>query len=159
VTPLRPLAIWLGGQPWLPRFARYIVGLDRLLRRLSRGRVTLPGLAGLYSLLLTTTGRRSGLARSTPLLCVPHRGRWLVAASNWGGPTRPAWALNLLAHPDATVSVGREVRPVRARLVEGAERAELWAHMLRVWPNYAKYAERTSREIPVFVLEPREPAA
>jgi deazaflavin-dependent oxidoreductase (nitroreductase family) len=158
VTPLRRLAIWVGGRAWLPRFARYIVALDRLLRRLTRGRVTLPGLAGLYSLLLTTTGRRSGLPRSAPLLYVPHDGRWLVAASNWGGPSRPAWALNLLDHPDATVAVGREVRPVRARLAQGAERAELWEEMLRVWPNYAKYAERTHREIPVFVLEPREPA-
>lgn len=143
--------------PWLPRFARHIVALDRLLRRFTRGRATLPGLAGLHSLMLTTTGRRSGLARTTPLLYVPHHGACLVAASNWGGPTRPAWELNLLAHPDASASVGGQAWPVRARLAAGAERADLWQEMLRVWPNYAKYAERTGREIPVFVLEPREP--
>jgi deazaflavin-dependent oxidoreductase (nitroreductase family) len=155
-NPLRPLAIRLGGQDWLPRFAKYVVALDRFLQWVTRGRVTLTGLAGLHSLMLTSVGRRSGLPRTTPLLYVPYRGSLLVAGSNWGGTNRPAWVLNLEANPYATVSIRRQVQPVRARLAEGEERAEMWRVMVRTWPNYAKYAGRTSRQIPVFVLEPRE---
>ncbi len=152
---LTRVAVAFGGLAWLPRYARYVVGLDRLLQRLTRGRVSLAALAGLPSLVLTTTGRRSGQPRSTPLLYTPYRDAYLVAGSNWGGATRPAWVLNLLADPAAEVSVRRRRHPVRARQVVGEERAALWQEMLRTWPNYAKYAERTDREIPVFVLEPR----
>ena len=152
---LRPLAIRLGRQAWLPRFSTYVVAFDRLLQRLTRDRVTLVGLAGLGSLMLTTTGRRSGQARTTPLLYVPYRDGYLVAGSNWGGPNLPAWVLNLEADPDATVAIRRRESPVRARRVVGEERAQVWELMLRTWPNYAKYAERTEREIPVFALEAR----
>jgi deazaflavin-dependent oxidoreductase (nitroreductase family) len=155
VNPLTPLAIRVGGIPWLPRFTKYIVGFDRLLQRGSGGRASLLGIAGLPALTLTVTGRRSGEPRTTPLLYVPHDGACLVAGSNWGNPKRPAWVLNLLEQPDATVSVHGRTRAVRARVAEGAERERLWQVMLQTWPNYAKYARRTSRQIPVFVLEPR----
>jgi deazaflavin-dependent oxidoreductase (nitroreductase family) len=155
VNPLTPLAVRIGAIPWLPRFVHQIVALDRFLRWASRDRVTLLHIAGLPSLWLTTTGRRSGQRRTAPLLCVPHHGTFLVAGSNWGAPRLPAWALNLRAHPQATVSFNRRRMAVLARQADGAERDELWQVMLRTWPNYAKYAERTDREIPVFVLEPR----
>jgi len=154
VNRLTPLAIRIGALPWLPRYIRQVVATDRFLRAASGDRVTLLRIAGLPSLWLTTTGRRSGHRRTTPLLCVPHQGSYLVAGSNWGAPTLPAWVLNLRARPEATVSVDRRRVPVRAREVEGQERAELWEVMLGTWPNYAKYAERTAREIPVFVLAP-----
>lgn len=151
---LRPVAIRLGAQPWLPRFGRLIVGFDRLLQRLSRGRLTLLMLAGLPELMLVVPGRRSGIARSTPLLYVPHPDGHLVAGSNWGSPTPPAWVANLRAVDRATVTIGGRRQAVVPRLVTGPERAQMWQHMLRTWPNYAKYAQRTSREIPVFLLEP-----
>ena len=151
---LRPVAIRLGRQPWLPRFARWIVGLDRLIQRLSRGRLALLMLAGLPELMLTVPGRKSGLPRSTPLLYVPHPRGHLVAGSNWGDPKPPAWVANLAAADRATVNIhGRQATVVPKR-VTGAEREQLWQHMLQTWPNYAKYAERTTREIPVFLLEP-----
>ena len=151
---MTPVAIAFGRQKWLPRFLPQIVWLDRTIHRLFRGRVTLLTLAGLPELYLTVPGRRSGVQRTTPLLYVPHRDRYLVAGSNWGAPKPPAWVLNLRAADTAEVDVkGRRTR-VTARELEGEERAEVWEVMLRTWPNYAKYAERTDRLIPVFELTP-----
>jgi deazaflavin-dependent oxidoreductase (nitroreductase family) len=155
VNPLTALAVRIGRLPWLPRYARYIVGLDRGLQRLTRGRVSVVEIAGLRELVLTTTGRRSGRPRETPLLYVPHGEDYLVAGSNWGGDRLPAWVHNLRAQPEVTVTVRGRRQPVRAREVTGAEREGLWRHMLRTWPNFATYAERTDREIPVFVLSRR----
>jgi hypothetical protein len=90
-NPIRVLAIWLGGRAWLPRFAPYIVKLDMFLRKLTRGRFTLLTLSGLPELFLTVPGRKSGIPRTTPLLCVPHEGGWLIAGSNWGQPKPPMW--------------------------------------------------------------------
>lgn len=153
--PTRWLAVALGGQPWLPRFASYVVRLDLLLRRVSAGRITLLSLAGLPELYLTVAGRRTGLPRTIPLLCVPGDGHWLVAGSNWGQPKPPHWVGNLVAAGEAVVGWrGRQV-PVTARRLEDEERAVAWHAMLGVWPNYAKYAARTDREIAVFELTPR----
>jgi deazaflavin-dependent oxidoreductase (nitroreductase family) len=151
---LTPLAVLIGGRPWLPRFARWIVGFDRLIQRLSAGRLTLLMLAGLPELMLTVPGRTSGISRSTPLLYVPHPRGHLVAGSNWGAPKPPAWVANLRAAKTARVRLRGRTQTVVPQLVEGPERDELWQHMLRTWPNYAKYAERTDRVIPVFCLEP-----
>ena len=115
MNPIRWLAIRLGRQPWLPRFAKYIVGLDVLIQRLTRGRFTLLSMAGLPELLLTVPGRKSGIPRSTPLLCVPHEDGWLVAGSNWGAPKPPAWVGNLDAADRATVTFrGRPTHRVAA---------------------------------------------
>jgi deazaflavin-dependent oxidoreductase (nitroreductase family) len=155
MNPIRWLAIRLGRQPWLPRFAKYIVGLDVAIQRLTRGRLTLLSLAGLSEIMLTVSGRKSGIARSTPLLCVPHDDGWLVAGSNWGAPKPPVWVGNLEAADTATVRFKGRTSTVRPRRVTGGERASYWQVMLETWPNYAKYAERTDREIPVFLLEPQ----
>jgi len=78
MNPIRWLAIRLGRQPWLPKLAKYIVGLDVAIQRLTRGRLTLLSMAGLPEIMLTVAGRKSGIPRSTPLLCVPHGDGWLV---------------------------------------------------------------------------------
>lgn len=156
MNPIRLLAIWLGGQAWLPRFGPCVVRLDKLLRRLSRGRFALPTLTGLPELFLSVAGRRSGIARTTPLLCVPHDGYWLVAGSNWGQEKPPLWVGNLLAADEATVEFKGRETVVVPHVVEGAERDRLWQVMQDTWPNYAKYAERTEREITVFRLTPRD---
>lgn len=159
MNPLRVLAIWLGGRPWLPRVGgRWIPKLDRLLGRLARGRLTLLTLAGIPELFLIVPGRSSGILRTTPLLCVPLEGAgWLVAGSNWGQPKSPAWLGNLLAADTAEVEYRGRRTVCSPTLLSGDERAEAWANMLRVWPNYAKYAERTDREIAVVRLSPRVP--
>ena len=154
MNPLRPLALLLGAQPWLPKFATVIVGLDRAIQGVSRGHLTLLMVAGLPELMLSVRGRKTGLTRTTPLLCVPHGGGWLVAGSNWGAPTPPAWVGNLAAAGVAQVRFQGRTTPVTARRVLGAERDEVWPVMLRTWPNYAKYAERAEREIPVYWLMP-----
>lgn len=106
-------------------------------------------------LLLTTTGRKSGQPRTAPVLYLRDGERLIVIGSNAGNERPPAWALNLVANPDAEVEVGRERRPVRARVAEGEERAELWRRVNDQYAGFDDYATRTDREIRVFVLEPR----
>lgn len=152
---VRPLAILIGGLPWLPRINRQLVAVDKRLQRLTRGRVGLVDIAGLSGLMLTVRGAKSGLLRSTPLLCVPHDGGWLIAGSNWGGSKPPAWVGNLAAASEAQVNfAGREHR-VQPREAHGADYDRLWDVMVRTWPNYAKYAQRTERKIRIFQLTPR----
>ena len=155
-NPFHPLAIWIGGRAWLPRFSPYIVKLDLLLRRLSAGRLSLLWFVGLPQIFLTVAGRKSGLPRTTPLLCAPHEGGWLVAGSNWGQAKPPAWVANLAAAETAVVEFGGRETTVVPTRAEGAERAALWPVLVSVWPNYEKYAERTDREIQVFRLTPRD---
>lgn len=151
---LTPLAVRIGALPWMPKLLPQVVWTDRRLQSLTGGRVSVLDVAGLPNLVLTVVGRKSGLPRSTPLLCVPHDGSWLVAGSYFGAPEMPVWVHNLRAAGEATVRVGRTSYAVTAREVAGDERAELWRVMLRTWPNFARYEQRTDRVIPVFVLAP-----
>ena len=128
--------------------------LDVRLYRLTRGRFSLSP-RGARVLLLTTTGRRSGAPRVTPLIYTPAGDAYLVVGSNWGDPGRPAWLLNLLAEPRAAVQVGPVRSAVRAQLVDGAERAAIWPELIRGWPMYAELAARAGdRELPVVRLAP-----
>ena len=106
-------------------------------------------------LLLTTTGRKSGRRRTVPVMYVPGEEPVLVA-SNGGSPSHPAWYLNLLADPRASVDVEGERREVVARTVTGEERERLWPRAVEVYPAYASYQRRTERELPVVVLEPTQ---
>ncbi|HEU5036201.1 MAG TPA: nitroreductase family deazaflavin-dependent oxidoreductase [Nocardioides sp.] len=155
MNPMRWVAVRLGAQPWLHRFSGLIVGSDKAVQRVTRGRVTLLTFAGLPELLLQVPGRKTGILRSTPLLCVPHGDGWLVAGSNWGAPDPPAWVANLRAAEEPLVTFGGRTVAADARLLTGLDRDEKWAIMLETWPNYARYAERTDRELPVFWLTPR----
>nr|MDQ3726467.1 nitroreductase family deazaflavin-dependent oxidoreductase [Actinomycetota bacterium] len=104
-------------------------------------------------LLLTTTGRRSGQLRTVPVMYVPGEAPILVA-SNGGSPSHPAWYLNLLADPRASIDLDGERREVIARTVTGPEREPLWRRAVGIYPAYATYQRRTERELPVVVLEP-----
>lgn len=152
---LTPLAIRIGAIPWMPKLLPQIVWCDRTLQRLTRGRVSILDIAGLPNLVLTVVGRKSGIPRSTPLLCVPDGERWLIAGSYFGGPDMPVWVHNIRAAGEATITWKRERIDVTAREVEGEERAQRWQVMLRTWPNFARYEERTDRLIPVFELTRR----
>jgi deazaflavin-dependent oxidoreductase (nitroreductase family) len=122
--------------------------------RLTRGRVM--GKVGRAPvLLLTSTGRRSGQPRTAPVLFLLDGERIVVIGSNAGNRHAPAWSHNLKANPDAAVQIRGERRTVRARVAEGDERAELWTKMNAQYAGFDDYDERTSREIAVFVLEPR----
>jgi deazaflavin-dependent oxidoreductase (nitroreductase family) len=131
-----------------------IVWVDTRLQRLTRGRLTLLDIAGLPNLMLTVPGRKSGLPRSTPLLCVPHQGTYLVAGSYFGGPKEPIWVANLAAAGRGELRFDGRTTQFTSRRVEGKEREHLWRIMLRTWPNFAKYEQRTSRRIKVFQLIP-----
>ena len=159
MSVLKPLAIWLGSLSWLPRFLPQITAMDKFLQRITKGRWSFLRLAGMPSMMLTVLGRKSGVARSTPMLCVPYQGGHLVAGSNFGGPTQPVWVLNVRAADRVTVTVNGRTREAVPRELTGDERAVAWEHMLKTWPNYAKYEERTNRVIPVFWMQPAEQSA
>jgi deazaflavin-dependent oxidoreductase (nitroreductase family) len=151
---LTPLAIRIGALAWLPKLLRQITWLDKLLQRLTRGRWSILRIAGLPNLMLTVPGRKSGIPRSTPLLCVPCADGHLIAGSNFGGVRQPLWVVNVRAAGTVTISTGGRTRTAVARELAGEERSTAWAHMVETWPNYARYAERTDRVIPVFLLTP-----
>jgi deazaflavin-dependent oxidoreductase (nitroreductase family) len=108
---------------------------------------------GVYTLLLTTRGRKSGLLRRTALIYGRDGDRCLVVASKGGAPSHPAWYLNLVANPEVDLQVGAERFRARARTADADEKPALWRTMAEIWPDYDSYQARTSREIPVVVLE------
>ncbi|WP_037851155.1 nitroreductase family deazaflavin-dependent oxidoreductase [Streptomyces sp. NRRL S-340] len=108
---------------------------------------------GLPVIVLTTRGARSGRIRKTPLMRVEHEGRYAVVASQGGAPKHPFWYFNLLADPRVELQDGPVKQDMTAREVTGEEKAEWWERAVAAFPPYAEYQEKTSREIPVFVLE------
>jgi deazaflavin-dependent oxidoreductase (nitroreductase family) len=122
------------------------------LYRASRGRL-MNKVGRAPVLLLTTTGRRSGQRRTAPVVYLADGERLIVIGSNAGNERTPAWALNLRANPDAQVETGGNRRAVRARVTAGEERAELWRRCNEQYAGFEDYKARTSRDIPVFVLE------
>lgn len=154
---LTPAAIWIGRQDATRENSHLVVRIDRWLDRVSRGRVPLLRLAGLPTLMLHVPGRRSGVERDTPLLCASWRNGMVIVGSNWGGESMPGWVHNVRAADDGVVSMsvyGARL-PVDVRELAGADRASAWEAAMRVWPNYAIYADRTTRAIPLFHLTPR----
>jgi deazaflavin-dependent oxidoreductase (nitroreductase family) len=149
------LAQRVGHQRWFSLTGRLLLApLDRVVGRLTKGRVIalglLPGL-----LMLTTTGRRSGRPRTTALFYLRDGDDFVVIGSNWGQHQHPAWSLNLLADPAATVAVQGQQMPVRAALVTGPRRDELLQKLRQAWPPYREYARRAGgRELRIFVLSP-----
>jgi len=106
-------------------------------------------------LLLTTTGRRSGQQRTTPLIFGQDRNDYLIVASMGGMPRHPWWYENLVANPEAEIQVKADTIPVTARTASSDEKPRLWRIMRDIWPSYDDYQTRTDREIPVVVLTPR----
>jgi len=109
---------------------------------------------GATALLLTTTGRKSGQSRTTPLIYARDGQNYVVIASRGGAPTHPAWYLNASRTPAVEIQVQDKVMQATASTAEGAERERLWQLATRVWPNFDQYAERTHRQIPVVKLTP-----
>ncbi len=139
---------------WMQDHARrYLAsgGTDGHLYRISqpdRPEMTVP------SLLLTTTGRKSGERFIFPLFYGTAGDAYFVVASKGGAPEHPGWYRNILANPEVDVQVGTKKLKARARTATGAERARLWQEALKFWPPYADYQQKTEREIPVVVLAP-----
>lgn len=109
---------------------------------------------GTVTLILTTTGRKSGEERSTPLIYQPtDDGGYAVVASKGGADEPPAWFLNLRDHPDVDVQVKGDRFRAHARVAAPDEKPKLWEKMVSTWPAYDDYQKQTDREIPVVVLE------
>lgn len=108
--------------------------------------------AGATVLILTTTGRRSGQRRSTPLIYGRHGDLYLVVASRGGAKEPPDWYLNLQANPEVNVQVKADRFAARARTATLEEKPALWETMTSIWPDYDVYQQRCEREIPVVIL-------
>ncbi len=135
---------------WLVR--TWIQPLDRLLLWLSGGRIG--AVSWLYpTLVLVTTGARSGARRRTPLIFLPDGARLVVVASNFGRDRHPAWYYNLCANPQAEVIIYGRTFDCRAYEASGIEYLELWERAVRYYPGFASYARRAGRQLPIMVLE------
>ena len=136
-------------------FTPMIAPMQLRLYRLTRGRFQFSAML-VPSLVLVTTGAKSGLRRETPLMCFPRPdGSYLVAGSNWGRPEHPAWTANLIAHPDVEIVVSKRRIPVHAHLLHGADRDAAWPVLEAQWPNYGEYERRAGRPLRIFRLTPR----
>lgn len=128
--------------------------LDRLATKLTGGRKTFAELvSGVPTVMLTTTGAKSGQPRTIAVYGIPHPDGLGLIASNFGGTKHPAWYHNLKANPEATVSIGRDTWRATARLATPAERDEIWAKGLAIYPGWSKYEVRAGdRHIEAFIL-------
>jgi deazaflavin-dependent oxidoreductase (nitroreductase family) len=132
---------------------RGVTGLHARLYRLTGGRIG-GHLGKAEAVLLTTTGRRSGALRTTPLTVVVDGPRLILIASNGGAQKHPDWYLNLLANPDVVVQRQGEILHLLARTAGPDERDTLWRKAVDIYGGYAEYQRRTERQIPVVVCEP-----
>jgi deazaflavin-dependent oxidoreductase (nitroreductase family) len=137
-------------------FARTLHHIDRLTLRLTKGRLTVPGiLAGLPVLTLTTTGARTGKRREVPLVGVPSGDDLALLGTRFAQANTPGWYFNLRAHPNAQVTYRGRTVPVVAREADGDERAAAWDRGCQIYAGYQAYARRIEgREIHVMILEP-----
>ena len=140
--------------PLNPNLIKMMSAMHLFWYRLTGG-VIGGSLAGRPILLLTTTGRKSGRQRTTPLQYLEDGGNMVLVASNGGNPRHPVWWLNLERNPEAEVQVRNEKRRVTAEKAEGEERERLWGLVVEMYSGYEGYQRTTNREIPVVVLRPR----
>jgi deazaflavin-dependent oxidoreductase (nitroreductase family) len=138
-------------------FYKLGTSIHRAVFNVSKGRI-LGKAPGRPFIELVTTGRRSGKERSTMLSAPIVEGGRLVVVASFGGDDRhPAWYLNLLANPEVRVTIGSSTRRTMvARTATNEERAELWRQIISTFEGYARYQERTERQLPVVILEPPE---
>jgi deazaflavin-dependent oxidoreductase (nitroreductase family) len=109
---------------------------------------------GLPVVIVTNRGASTGKVRKTPVMRVEHDGRYAVVASKGGAPDHPHWYYNLRANPHVELQDGSLRQAMVAREISGGERAQWWERAVAAYPPYAEYQQKTSRQIPVFVLEP-----
>jgi deazaflavin-dependent oxidoreductase (nitroreductase family) len=132
-------------------FFRLSTGVHREVYRRTGGRFGAKA-GGLHMMLLTTTGRRSGQPRTTPLNCIRDGDRYLAVASFGGDDRDPQWFKNLQANPEATVQLDAETIPVRATVATPEEKKDLWPKAIAAYKGYDNYQRKTSRDIPVVIL-------
>jgi len=125
--------------------------------RANKGKATLAPFTGGHLLILTTKGAKSGETRENPLAYTRDGERLVVIASKGGAPTNPSWFHNLVTHPEVIVEAGGNRFKARAIVPQGDEYERLYSQMADIYPNFYEYRQKTSRQIPVVVLQPVEP--
>jgi deazaflavin-dependent oxidoreductase (nitroreductase family) len=150
----RRLIRWLGHKRWFSAFAvRFGARFDRIMYRATRGKLTATSSVAPI-LLLTTKGRRTGRARTTPVIYIEDGAGFVVSSEEFGQvERRAAWPRNLDADPNATVQIGSRVIPCRARRLSDEEADRCWPRLVEVWPAHETYLRRSGRRH-TFVLEP-----
>jgi deazaflavin-dependent oxidoreductase (nitroreductase family) len=129
---------------------------DQTKKIVETGTTTSVDIKGSPVVLITMRGAKSGKLRKVPLMRVEHDGVYAIVASLGGAPQNPVWYNNVVAHPDVELQDGTESGRYTARQVTGEEKAIWWERAVAAYPDYADYQKRTTREIPVFVLEPAQ---
>jgi deazaflavin-dependent oxidoreductase (nitroreductase family) len=142
-----------GSKRFAPLASRVLPPLDRFANRVTGGRFVLGSLL-VPSLVLTTTGAKTGQPRTSPLACLPDGdGAWYVVASNFGQVAHPGWSANLIKHPAARVTYRGTSYDVTAHLLDADEKAALWPRLVAHWPTYDRYIELSGgRDLRVFRL-------
>jgi deazaflavin-dependent oxidoreductase (nitroreductase family) len=135
------------------RLFKYFMAISVFLYRLTGGKFG-GKMQGLRVLLLTTTGRKTGKKRTTPLGYFEQDGGYVIIASNAGFDTHPAWFHNLRSNPRAAIQVNDRQFEVSAEIAGVQKRGQLWERLMELSPSYANYAKRTRREIPLVILRP-----
>ncbi len=149
----RDLVRYVGAKRWFARVAARLAPLDARVIKATGGRFGLIGRHSLPQLLLTTTGRKSGQPRTVALLYGRRGEEIVLVGSNFGQPHHPAWALNLEATPEAVVQIdGRAVAMLARPVTDPADREEVWAQMIEMYPGYAMYRSTAGRDIKVFAV-------
>jgi deazaflavin-dependent oxidoreductase (nitroreductase family) len=134
---------------------KVVNAVHRPVFRMTKGKIAGRG-SGMPVLVLTTTGRKSGVKRSSMLTSPLQLGESLVLVASRGGDDRnPDWYFNLVADPAVEVELDGTTRPMTARIADAAEKAELWPQIVADHTNYADYQRKTERDLPVIVLDPR----
>jgi len=152
---LREIVDAIAATPAGSRLIRALVPLDRRVLSKTKGRYTVLGPLGLQVLMLTTIGRKSGQRRQSPLIYTRDGNRLYLFGSNFGQTSHPAWTSNLLANPDAWVTMAGQEIPVRATLLTGEEYDHAYELFMSYLKAYPAYRSRTNREIRVFALDRR----
>jgi len=155
---LRRAVARLAHQRWFASLGRRLAPVDRLLYRATNGRLTIIGPQGAAmppTLLLTTTGRRTGRLRSTPVMYVRDRERIVITSENFGQKRPAAWPLNLDAHPRARVQLASDTCRCQARRATAEESARYWLRFVELWPAHQSYSRRSGVRH-MFVLEPTD---
>jgi F420H(2)-dependent quinone reductase len=134
-------------------FLKLALSIYVFLYRLTGGAIG-GQMAGLKVLLLTTTGRKTGQPRITPLGYFKQDGDFVLIASNGGADQNPAWFYNLKSNPQVTIQIGKQQLAARAEPAGSEKRQQLWAELVKMAPAYAHYEQRTKREIPMVILQP-----
>ncbi|MEH6590779.1 MAG: nitroreductase family deazaflavin-dependent oxidoreductase [Halioglobus sp.] len=135
-------------------FMRWATRLNVAVFRLSKGRLMNKFIGGYPVCIVNTTGAKSGKIRRIALIHLPHGDNKLLVASQGGMPTNPVWYYNIAANPDIEIMVGGDNKPYLARQLSDDEKAELWPHLLSLYPDFDEYQARTDRNIPVFSCKP-----